>query len=92
MDDTPEILKKPFLHSSNFLGLEIPLVSLEVGVVSVIDQERLKGSKLTVQGHTKNPRWVYGPRYVSDYRTLPVPSEDHIQNDCCTSRECSELI
>ena len=67
-------------------------MSLKVLTFSTIDlYKEIKGVRLTLRGHTENPRWIYRSRYVSDRRKLPTPSEEHTEEDGHTNRECSEL-
>ena len=92
-NDIPEILEEPLLRHSSIFGQKIPLVSLKVFALSALDpQEKVKWARLTLHGRTENPRWVRWSWYILDRRKPPVSSKKDVNEECCTSRECSELV
>ena len=89
----PEILEEPLLRSSSVFAPDIPLMSLKISTLSAIDlQDKVEGVRLTLRGHTENPRWVHRPRYIPDHRKPPAPSKKDVNEKCRTSHECSELV
>ena len=66
-------------------------MSLRIFMFSVIDPHEVKGARLTLRGHTENPRGVHRSWDIPNRRKLSTPSKKDIHEDDRTSPECSEL-